>query len=72
MVSRGQTNYDYIYWFDEDYNSRKMVSADSTKTTFHADVSELSETLHTLHLQVRNASGIWSSPIARLVLARHC
>ena len=66
MIARGQTNYEYVYWFDGDYASRKMASSDTTKLTLQADVSELSETLHTLHLQVRSASGVWSSPLTRM------
>ncbi len=66
LIARGQTNYEYVYWFDGDYVSRKMASSDTTKLTFQTDVSELSETLHTLHLQVRSASGVWSSPLTRM------
>lgn len=66
LIARGQTNYEYVYWFDGDYASRKMASSDTTKLTLQADVSELSETLHTLHLQVRSASGVWSSPLTRM------
>lgn len=66
LITRGQTNYEYVYWFDGDYASRKMASSDTTKLTLQADVSELSETLHTLHLQVRSASGVWSSPLTRM------
>lgn len=66
LIARGQTNYEYVYWFDGDYASRKMASSDTTKLTLQADVSELSETLHTLHLQVRSASGVWSTPLTRM------
>lgn len=66
LIARGQINYEYVYWFDGDYASRKMASSDTTKLTFQTDVSELSETLHTLHLQVRSASGVWSSPLSRM------
>lgn len=52
LMARGQTNpFTYRYWFDQ---QTEAVTATSTSTQLHidADVSTLSEGLHTLQLQV--------------------
>ena len=61
-VARGQTEYVYRYWMD---NASTVTFSDSSANKNWAvelDVSNLSEGVHTLHLQVRDTTGLWSNP----------
>lgn len=61
-VARGQTEYAYRYWMD---NASTVTFSDSSANKNWAvelDVSNLSEGVHTLHLQVRDNTGLWSNP----------
>ena len=65
IVARGQTSYEYAYWVDNDMASGRMsvTSGDSWQTDI--DVSYLNEGFHSLHVQVRDEKGRWSSPVTR-------
>lgn len=64
-VAQGQTDYEYRYWFDR--NEASMQTGTFTSGTLHLDVdlSALDASLHTIHLQVKNAEGEWSSPVTK-------
>ena len=63
VVVWGQA-YSYRYWTDNDVAAAKTGSA-SGETLFTVDVASLSNGLHALHVQAKNASGVWSSTRTR-------
>lgn len=63
-IARGQTVYEYVYWFDDDYAARQTAVSNSSAWQFEADASALDESFHTLHVQVRDT--VWSSPVTRM------
>lgn len=65
IVARGQTGYTYDYWFDNDRSTMQSGSSLTGAWQMQADVSGLSEALHSIHLQVRDEEGIQSSPVTR-------
>lgn len=64
-IARGQTSYDYRYWFDNDINSAS--SGTSAGSTWHISVplDGLEESLHVFHFQVCDTAGVWSAPVSR-------
>ena len=66
MIARGQTDYEYVYWFDGNYATRQASHTNDHSWKFEADVSALDESIHTLHVQVRDTAGLWSSPVTRM------
>lgn len=65
MAARGQTGYQYEYWFDNDRSTLQSGSSESGAWQMQADVSGLSESFHAIHLQVRDQEGNLSSPVTR-------
>lgn len=65
IAARGQTGYQYDYWFDNDRSTLKSGSSESGAWQMQADVSGLDESIHAIHLQVRDQAGNLSSPITR-------
>ena len=67
-IARGQTGFDYRYWFDNDYSSVRQGHSTSGKWQVDADTDGLSESLHAIHLQVVDSKGIESAPVTRFFL----
>lgn len=65
LVVQAQTDYEYRYWFDKDDNNAQTGTF--TPGTLHLDVdlTTLDASLHTIHIQVKNGEGEWSSPITK-------
>ncbi len=64
-IARGQTGYDYRYWFDNDYSLVQEGRSLSGSWQFQADLSGLSESLHAIHIQVADSAGVMSAPVTR-------
>lgn len=64
-TARGQATYDYRYWFDSDEKNLQTGTATGNSWTIDADVSELSCTYHSIHMQVKDTAGVWSVPVTR-------
>ena len=64
-VAHGQTDYEYRYWFDK--NDTNAQTGTFTPGTLHLDVdlSTLDASPHTIHIQVKNGEGEWSSPVTK-------
>lgn len=65
LAARGQTGYEYDYWFDNDRSTLHSGSSESGSWQLQADLTGLHDAIHAIHLQVRNAEGEVSSPITR-------
>ena len=65
IAARGQTGYTYDYWFDNDRSTVQTGSSSTGVWQMEADVSGLSEALHSIHIQVTDEEGVASSPITR-------
>lgn len=57
-------SYSYRYWFDSDVAGAKTGTGSGEKQ-FDVDISSLAYGLHAIHLQAKNASGVWSSVYTR-------
>lgn len=64
-IARGQTGFDYRYWFDNDYSTVRQGHSETDKWQVDADMDGLSESLHSIHLQVIDSKGVESAPITR-------
>ena len=64
-LARGQTGYGYDYWFDQDRQTLQSGNTESGVWQLQADVSNLSEALHAIHIQVHDAEGNQSAPVTR-------
>lgn len=60
ITARGQATYEYCYWLDDDSDERHYGTSDSERWSLNLDVEGLSETLHQLHIQVKDTAGRWS------------
>ena len=67
-IARGQTGYDYRYWFDNDYSTVHQGHSQTGKWQIDAEMDGLSESLHAIHLQVVDSSGVESAPVTRFFL----
>lgn len=63
--ARGQTQYEYLYWFDNDISTTRKGSTTSGAWQMEVDLSSLSESFHTIHLQVTDEKDISSAPVTR-------
>lgn len=61
----GQATYDYRYWFDQDKTDQHTGTSYSASWQMEVDVSELSHTYHSIHMQVKDTAGVWSQPVTR-------
>lgn len=59
-VARGQTGYDYRYWFDGQIASGQQGMSASPAWDMQIDVSALSDGLHVLHYQVTVSDTLYS------------
>ncbi len=64
-VAWGQSGYEYRYWFDGDETSQQTGSSASAEWHIDADMSRLTCSMHSIHLQVKDAEGQWSAPVTR-------
>ena len=64
-VARGQTTFDYDYWFDNDRSTLHSGTSTTGAWQIEADLDELTCSFHTIHLQVKNSQGVLSSPVSR-------
>lgn len=63
--ARGQTQYEYRYWFDGDITTAEKGSTTSDAWRMEVDLSRLTESFHSIHLQVTDEKGVSSSPVTR-------
>ena len=64
-MARGQTTFDYEYWFDNDRSTLHTGTSSTGAWQIEADLDGLTCSFHTIHLQVRNSEGVYSSPVSR-------
>ncbi len=64
----GQNNYEYRYWFD--FNTAQVYTGSSAQKEclFEIDITGFSESIHTLHIQVKDTSNVWSIPYSKAFL----
>ena len=60
--------YEYCYWLDDHSDERYYGTSETSQWSLQLDVADLSETLHHLHVQVKDTAGRWSSPRSTLFL----
>lgn len=60
---KGQAGYELFYWFNNETESSSAIPIEGGG--YSIDVSHLSAGVHTLHLQVKDTAGIFSSPVSR-------
>ena len=63
-----QAEYEYCYWIDDRSDKRYYGTSETSHWHLQIDVAELDETLHHLHIQVKDTAGRWSSPRTGLFL----
>lgn len=63
--ARGQTHYEYSYWFDSDISTAEKGSTTSDAWHMEVDLSRLTESFHTIHLQVTDENNVSSAPVTR-------
>ena len=66
LGARGQSAYNWVYWFDTDSVPKYSGTAGNNSFTIDAMTNELSEGFHTFHVQVADTAGCFSSPQTRL------
>lgn len=64
-IARGQTGFDYRYWFDNDNSAIYHGHSTSGEWQMEVNVEGLSESFHTIHLQVVDSKGTESVPVSR-------
>lgn len=65
MIARGQTSYEYAYWWDNNEATGRILTTQGDSWQTDVDVSYLSDGLHSMHIQVCDTAGVWSSPVTR-------
>ena len=63
--AHGQTSYDYRYWFDMDEGNQHTGTSSTGSWNIETDLSGLDCSLHAIHIQVKDTSGVWSAPKTR-------
>lgn len=63
--AHGQTTYDYRYWFDMNEGNQHTGTSSTGSWNIEADLSGLDCSLHAIHIQVKDTSGVWSAPKTR-------
>lgn len=64
-VAQAQTDYEYRYWFDKDDANAQTGTFAPGALHLDVDLSTLDASLHTIHIQVKNGEGEWSSPVTK-------
>ena len=57
--------WEYRYWFDGDDNNPHTGTSASDSWQLDAGLDALSGSMHSFHMQVKDADGVWSSPVTR-------
>ncbi len=65
IIAYGHAGYEYRYWFDYSDKNSITEKIDTPFIKINVDVSDLTETLHTINFQVKDSDNVWSSPISR-------
>jgi len=63
--TRGQTDFEYNYWFDNDRSTLHTGRSQVGECHIDADMSQLRETLHAIHVQVKDKNGVVSVPVTK-------
>lgn len=61
-IARGQVAFDWYYWFDSDYSVKSNGKSTNDSFSIITDVSGLSQGFHTIHVQIADKTGVFSSP----------
>ena len=61
----GQVSYEYQYWFDSDTTISYSEESASNIWQKSVDLSHLDEGVHSIHVQVKDTSEKWSSPLTK-------
>lgn len=64
-MARGQTGYDYRYWFDHEPKVYNSSHSASSSWQMEADLSNLSDNFHAIHMQIIDGEGRASTPLTR-------
>ena len=65
MAARGQSMYEYRYWFDGNEDDAKTGGSDNRAWRMDLDIGHLDASLHTVFFQLKDAKGVWSVPKVR-------
>lgn len=67
VMTRGQTNtIEYLYWFDEQRSAVTTGQFAAPGTHLDIPTDGLDGNPHYLHLQLKDASGVWSAPVTHM------
>ena len=61
----GQINYEYRYWFDSETDSIFFEHSNSNILQTNLNVEHLDIGFHSFHVQVKDSSNKWSSPLSK-------
>lgn len=64
-IIRGQNTYHYEYWFDNDRTTLQTGTSTTNAWQMDVDLTDLNNSFHTVHLQVKDDEGVLSSPVSR-------
>ena len=66
LAGIAQDSYEYRYWLDNESKPKFYTgSSASAQWDMEIDVSHVSPSIHTLHIQVKDTAGNWSSTVSR-------
>lgn len=65
LTAIGQNRYEYRYWFDCDGSKYQTFISDKSIWKTNIDVTHLSKTIHSLHIQVKDTSDIWTPTFSK-------
>ena len=68
IATRGQATYEYLYWFDGDENTVHTGTSANNAWQMDFDTGSLDDNFHIVHFQVKDAKGVWSTPLTRCFL----
>lgn len=68
LSARGQTEYKYVCWFDDDLSTLQTGTSASDSWQMQVDVSGLKPAVHALHVQVSDEHDISSTPVTRFFM----
>lgn len=68
IMARGQTGYDYHYWFDSDPAVRHSGHANYGNLQLTLDASQLSDGFHTLSMQVTDSKSLMAQIVSKLFM----
>lgn len=65
LIAIGQNRYEYRYWFDRDEANCQTIISDNGILETNIDVTHLNKSIHSLHIQAKDTSNTWTSPISK-------